>query len=83
VKHAVWFAAQVATGNGGFAIGGREQRGEHAERGGFAGAVGAEEAENFAGFDPQVNAGNGFDGSGAGAKSAPQGVGLDHNGPSR
>ena len=49
LAHAVRFAAQVAAGDGRFAAGGRQQRREHAQGGGLAGAVGAEEAEDFAG----------------------------------
>ena len=54
-------AEQVAAGDGGLAAGGRQQRREHAQRGGLAGAVGTEEAEDLAGFDAQVDAGHGFD----------------------
>ena len=37
------------------AAGGREQAGEHLDGGGFAGAVGAEEAEELAGLDGEVD----------------------------
>ena len=38
-----------------FAAGGIEQAGEHLERGGFARAVRAEEADEFAGFDLEAD----------------------------
>ena len=59
----VRLAAQVAAGDGGLAAGGRQQRGQHAQGGGLAGAVGPQEAEDFAGLDVQVDAGDGFDGA--------------------
>ena len=53
--------------------GGREQAGEHLDGGGFARAVGAEEAEELSGRDAQVDAVNGH----KFAEAAAQALGGD------
>ena len=53
-------AAQVGAGHGRLARRGRQQRGEHAQRGGLAGPVRAEEAEDLAGADVEVDTADGF-----------------------
>jgi hypothetical protein len=52
-------ADQVAPGHRGRAGGGCEQRGEHPQRGGLAGPVGAQEADDLTGLDVEVHAGDG------------------------
>jgi hypothetical protein len=69
---------QVAAGDGGRAGGGAQQRRQHAQGGGLAGAVGAEEADDLAGVDVQVDAAHGFDGSGTGGEGADEAAGFDH-----
>ena len=69
---------QIEPGDGGVAGGWGEEGGEHAEDGGFAGAVGAEESDYFAGFDGEIDAADGVDGTGAGLEGALQAVALDH-----
>ena len=60
-RTALRLAAQVGAGDGRLAGGRREERREHPERGGLAGPVRAEEAEDLAGADVEVDAADGFD----------------------
>jgi hypothetical protein len=53
--------------------GGGEQAGEHLDGGGFAGSVGAEEAEELAGFDREIEVVDG----GEGVKGTRESVGSD------
>jgi len=73
--------AQVAAGHGGRAAVGLHQRGEHAQRGRLARAVGTEEAEDLAFGDLQVNPADRLDGllgpPVTGAERLPQTLGLD------
>jgi hypothetical protein len=64
-------------GDRGGAAGGRDQRGEHAQGGGLAGAVGAEEAEDLARLDGEVDAPYGFDRSVAAAEGVGESGGAD------
>ncbi|CCH16009.1 Protein of unknown function [Micromonospora lupini str. Lupac 08] len=74
--------AQVGAGDGGLAAVRLDERGEHPQRGGLAGAVGAEEAEDLTLGDLQVDAPYGVHrlrlSTRAGAERLPQPPGLDH-----
>ena len=65
---ALGLAGDVVSGDGRAAGGGREQTGQHPDRGGLAGAVRAEEAEHLAGADVEGDAVDG----GEGAEAARQ-----------
>ena len=56
----------VEPGNPGCAAGWRDRGGEHADGRRLAGAVGAQEPEDLAGRNVEVDAGHGFDSAGIG-----------------
>jgi hypothetical protein len=60
---------QVVARDGGPARAGAQQGGEHAQRRGLAGAVRPEEADQFTGFDVDVDAPDGVDRRGAASSS--------------
>jgi hypothetical protein len=55
-------AAQIRAGDRRLAAVGLDERGQHAQRGGLAGAVRTQEAEDLALADGQVDAAHGLDG---------------------
>lgn len=63
----------VVAGDGDGAAGGEEEGDEHSDDGGFAGAVGSEEAVDFAALDGEIDVIDGLDG----AEAADQGAGFD------
>jgi hypothetical protein len=69
---------EVVAGDGGRPGGGPQQRGEHAQRGRLAGAVGAEEADDLAGVDVEVDTADRLHGAGAGGERAGEAAGSDH-----
>jgi hypothetical protein len=71
-------AEQVVPGHRGLAGGRFDQGGEHPQRGGLAGPVRAEEADDLAGFHVQVDAADGFDRTGAGLVGAGKLASMDH-----
>jgi hypothetical protein len=71
-------SAQVDARYRRLATGGREQGGEHAQRGGLPCAVGAEEADDLAFGDIEVDAAHCVDLGAAGAVGAGKAAGVDH-----
>ena len=59
--HVVALVDHVVAGHAGRARGGLDQRAQHVDRGGLAGAVGAEEAEHFAGGHLELDAADRLD----------------------
>ena len=73
-------ASQVGAGDGRVAAGRAQQRREHAQRRGLAGPVRAEEADDLAGVDVEVDATHGVDVTSTGLVGAGQAAGMDHAG---
>src|SRR5256714_1638808 len=71
-------AAEVGTRDGGLPAVRHDQRGEHPQGGGLAGAVGAEEAEDLAFPHPEVDATDRVHGPLPGTERLPQPARLDH-----
>jgi hypothetical protein len=69
--------SRVGAGDRRFAGARRDQRGQHAQRRRLAGAVRAEEAEDLAFADAEVDAAHGFDGAALGAERLPEVMRLD------
>ena len=71
-------AAEIVSGDDGVARARGEQRREHPQRRRLAGAVGAEEADDLACIDVDVDAANGLDSTRAGGEALGQPARLDH-----
>ena len=77
--HADGIAPEVAARDGRLARGRHEQRRQHALRGRLAGAVGAEQPDDLAGHDVEVDAAHGLDGRAAASlERAGEPACLDH-----
>jgi hypothetical protein len=77
LAHGVGLTGDVEAGDAGAAARERQERGQHAGGGRFAGAVGAEEGDELAFLDVEGDAADGFDRAGLGLEGARQLARLD------
>ena len=78
LAHLLRLTPQVAPSNRGIPRGRRQERGEHAQGGRLAGAVGTQEAEYLPRFDMEIHAGNSLDVGPPGLEDPAQVARLDH-----